>query len=136
MTPADIIKTARRAVGVPFKHQGRDLKGLDCAGLLIWTARELGIEHFDHPAYSRRPLGQLLQEIMDGQPALVRVARKPVAGDVLLMRFTKEPQHVALCAGDTVIHSYEAVGKVCEHRLDDEWRRRIVRVYQFSGVEQ
>jgi cell wall-associated NlpC family hydrolase len=51
-----------------------------------------------------------------------------------MMRFTGEPQHVGIYTGDTLIHAYESVGKVVEHRMDDKWLRRIVRVYRFKDM--
>jgi hypothetical protein len=52
------------------------------------------------------------------------------------MRFAGDPQHLAICAGDTIIHAYESAGQCCEHRLsDDLWAARIVRVYRFRGIE-
>jgi hypothetical protein len=50
------------------------------------------------------------------------------------MRFGNEPQHLAVFEGDNVIHAYESIGRVVEHRLDDKWRKRIVRVYRFKGM--
>jgi len=34
-------------LGIPFKHRGRDLRGLDCYGLIINVYRDLGYELFD-----------------------------------------------------------------------------------------
>lgn len=57
-----------------------------------------------------------------------------IPGDVLLMRFKNDPQHLAIFAGETIIHSYSTVGMVCEHRLADVWIARIVGVYRFRGA--
>ena len=62
-------------------------------------------------------------------------------GDILVMRMTRQPQHIAIHAGDEagypcVIHASEMHGKVCHHRIDELWRARVVRAYRFSGVEQ
>ena len=135
MTGADIVAEARKHIGTPFKHQGR-LPGmaLDCAGLVVIVAQNCGIEIFDAQGYGRTPNGALEATIA----AQVCVDKVPIAerqaGDVLTMRFGKEMRHVAICAGDTVIHSYEAVGKVCEHALDAMWGKRIVSVYRFKGL--
>lgn len=134
MTADDIITAARSALGVPFKHQGRSASGLDCAGLIVHVAQSLGLDYVDSDGYSRRPSGGLLESALDGQPCLERVARRQ-PGDVLLMRFTGEPQHLGIFTGETLIHSYANVGKVCEHRVDEAWARRIVRAYRFVGVE-
>jgi cell wall-associated NlpC family hydrolase len=137
MTAADLIAAARACLDTPFIHQGR-LPGqaLDCAGLLVAVARAVGADYRDVAGYSRSPSGGLLEYAMDNQPCLVRVpdlnARQP--GDVLLMRFTGDPQHLTLYAGNTIIHGYEAVGRICEHRLTEQWARRIVRVYRFRDL--
>jgi len=133
-TANDIITAARSQLGVKFRHQGR-LPGqcLDCAGLAAYVAGQIGAEFNEWPGYGRTPYNGLLEYVLDGQPCLERVYDRQ-SGDILLMRFNSEPQHVAICAGDTVIHSYSEAGKVVEHDLDEVWLARIVRVYRFKGL--
>ena len=134
MTGADIIAAARSCLGTPFVHQGR-IPGvaLDCAGLVIAVAQAVGADYCDVQGYSRTPSRQQLERALDDQPCLMRVTdRQP--GDVLLMRFAGDPQHLAIYAGGTIIHSYEGVGQVCEHDLDAAWSARIRRVYRFLGL--
>lgn len=136
MTKDDVVKAARAHIGTPFMHQGR-LPGiaLDCAGLVVAVAKELGIQHVDVTGYGRRPTGEL-RTVMAAQRSIKSV---PIverqAGDILVMRFAKEPQHLAICAGATIIHSYETVKKCCEHDLTPEWEKRITEVWRFVGVE-
>lgn len=136
MDAAALIAAARACIGTPFRHQGR-IPGmaLDCAGLLIAVAKEIGAEYVDVAGYGLNPAGGMLQTSLDAQPCLEPVLtaqRQP--GDILLMRFAAEPQHLALLAGDTIIHAYSNVGQVCEHRLSAIWSARIVRVYRFRGI--
>lgn len=136
MTGQDIIDTARQCLKTPFVHQGR-IPGiaLDCAGLVVVTADQLGIPIIDRLDYSRLPNNGSLEAALDIQPALKKVSREDVQiSDVLLMRFKSEPQHLGLYAGQTIIHTWQPVGCVCEHDLDAAWRRRIVAVYRFVGV--
>lgn len=137
MHAADIIAAARACLGTPFQHQGR-IPGvaLDCAGLLIAVAQAIGADYHDVTGYGPHPCGGMLEQALDDQPCLepVRVAQRR-AGDLLLMRFDTEPQHLAVLTGETIIHAYSNVGKVCEHRLSAVWAARIVRVYRFRGVE-
>lgn len=137
MSPQSIIESARACLGTPFVHQGRvPGLGLDCAGLIVAVAIAHQIEHFDVPAYGMRPFNGLLEQTLDAQPSLTRISRDQIApGDILLMRFSGEPQHLAIFAGDSLIHSWSAPGKVCEHRLDAKWTARIVRGYRFKGIE-
>ncbi len=137
MTVDDILNHARQCLGTPFKHQGRLIAfGLDCAGVVIHVARQIGAGHIDTSGYGRTPANGQLERTLDAQPCLERVSlANRAAGDVLLMRFASEPQHLAICAGETIIHAYEAAGLCCEHRLSSMWAARIVRVYRFIGVE-
>ena len=140
MSREEIITAARALIGTPFVHQGRRPHiALDCAGLVVAVAEEVGIAALDQQGYGRRPSNGLLQSALDGQPCLARVSPAEMQpGDVLLMRVVRDPQHLAIFAGyspvcesETIIHAEIGAGKVCEHRLDDTWRSRIVRVYRF-----
>lgn len=134
MTPDTIIASARELLGMPFRHQGRAPTGkTDCAGVICHVAEAHGLPYADQSGYPRLPGAGRLESALDDQPCLIRV---PVstrqAGDVLLMKFAGDPQHLAIFTGSTIIHAYETVGKVAEHRLDEAWERRIVRVYRFT----
>lgn len=137
MTADDIIAAARQCLGTPFRHQGRLLGfGLDCAGVAIHVARQIGVGHLDVSGYGRTPAGGQLEQSLDSQPCLSRIAiGERCPGDLLLMRFASDPQHLAILAGDTIVHAYETVGQCCEHRLSSMWSARIVRVYRFRGAE-
>ncbi len=134
MTPAAIIAAARECIDTPFMHQGRILnRALDCAGVAVHAARSMGMEVQEPAADGSLPNAAMLECWLDRQPFIERAA-VPQAGDLLLMRFTGEPQHLAVFTGENIIHAYQAVGRVVEHVLDAKWRRRIVRVYRFKGL--
>lgn len=136
ITPAAIVAAARACLGTPFQHQGRiPGRALDCAGLVVAVAQAIGAEYCDVPGYGRNPSHGLLEAALDAQPCLQAVpsaARQ--AGDILLLRFDGDPQHLAIFTGETMIHSHQKVGKVCEHRLAGVWVARIVRAYRFRGI--
>jgi cell wall-associated NlpC family hydrolase len=135
MKASAIIEAARECIGTPFVHQGRIVGlALDCAGVAVHVFDRVGCAVDQPAAYSRMPNNAMLEYWADRQPFLAREA-VPQAGDILLMRFTGEPQHVAIFTGENLIHAYEAIGRVVEHRLDDRWRKRIVRAYRFRGLE-
>ena len=131
-TGQDVVAEARTWIGTPFQHQGR-VKGraVDCAGLVVGVAHSLGFEIADMAGYARQPFGNLLKAICEAQGVKVDT---PQPGDILLMRFVREPQHLAVHAVDTIIHSYQRAGKVTEHRMDNVWRDRIVAVYRFKEL--
>jgi cell wall-associated NlpC family hydrolase len=135
--PQDIMATARAWLCTPWIHQGR-LKhvGVDCGGLIIGVGKELGLLDFDTQAYGRIPDGQRLRALCD-QNLMAKPISDIVPGDVLLMRFTRHPQHLAI-AGDSgnpfsLIHAYADVGRCVEHGADQKWRRRIVAAYSFKS---
>lgn len=134
MRAEQIIAAARECIDTPFAHQGRVVGlALDCAGVAVHVAQHwYSVEQ--PAAYGRLPHDAMLEHWLDRQPYLQR-EMVPHAGDVLLMRFKGEPQHLAVHAGDTIVHAYQPFGRVVEHRLDDKWRRRIVCAYRFTEVE-
>lgn len=107
--------------------------GVDCAGLLICVARDLGLQHYDVQGYSRVPSGGDFERHLDAN--LDRIsAIEP--GCILLMAFDSEPQHVAICTSNTsIIHAYFEVRKVVEHDLDALWLSRVRAIYRFRGVQ-
>ena len=138
-----IIAAARQQIETRFRHQGRmPGKALDCAGLVVAVADAIGADYLDQQGYSPHPSNGLLESALDAQPCLVRVKLSEMQpGDVLLMKFASDPQHLAIFIGfspiyhdEGIVHAYAQARKVCEHRLTDEWRARIVRVYRFKGA--
>ena len=130
-----IIDLARETLGTPYHHQGRvNQVGLDCIGVLEYVANNLGVEYIDGQNYSKFPHDGLLEYAIGLQGCMTQVFEKQ-PGDVFLMRFQKETQHVAIFTGDTIIHSYESIGRVVEHSLDDVWEKRITHIFRFTGVE-
>jgi NlpC/P60 family putative phage cell wall peptidase len=133
---AEILGAARTWLGTPWRHQGR-LKSVavDCGGLIIGVGRELGLLDFDTRAYGRIPDGQQLRALCEQH-----LTPKPIAeaapGNVLLMRFTRQPQHLAIVGerGEpfSLIHAYADAGACVEHGADPKWLRRIVAAYSFK----
>jgi hypothetical protein len=137
MTRDEIVAAARECLGTRFRHQGRIAgRALDCAGVLVHVARRLNLEHADPAAYGRHPCDGQLEHILDAQPALEPIAlAERLPGDVAIFRVSAaEPQHIGILTDLGVLHAHALVRKVCEHRLDDVWTQRLVRVYRFRGV--
>jgi len=139
VTRQEVIAEARTWIGTRWHHQGRMRGvGVDCAGLVIGVARSLGLSEFDVANYSRIPSGGLLRELCAANMRLI--ARELAAdGDVYLMRFEREPQHLAIRSTwqdmPSIIHAYADVRRVVEHVIDDEWLARIVGAFHIPGVE-
>jgi len=93
ITRQEIINAARNYLGVRYKHQGRTRFGLDCLGLVVRVAHDLSLSNEDSTDYGSVPDGKRLMREMDARLDITMNA-KP--GDVLLMRFDKNPQHLAI----------------------------------------
>lgn len=139
MLQDDIVRVAQSYLKTPFRHQGRvPGLGMDCAGLYVCLCQELGIPHADASGYPRTPYDGKLESELDAQPSLVRIAKEQACkGDLLAMRITGAPQHIAIHAGHIgghpyVIHASEQHGGVVLHRIDELWGVRIVRAYRFE----
>lgn len=130
-----LIAAARSYLGVPFRHQGRSARGLDCAGLVAVSLVAIGREPADVTAYGREPLDQGLRAMCVanfGEPVSKDEMRP---GDVPLMQFRGEPSHVGIVTaypegGLALIHSYAQIRKVVEHRIDPEWLGFITEVFR------
>lgn len=135
-----LVAAARSCIGTRFLHQGRVRGvGLDCAGLLLYCAADVGLPHRDFPNrnYSRWPtLGRKLIDFVESQTVPVPVdALKP--GTLLLFWCYKPtlPQHLAIVSGvGTIVHAWYDAGAVVETPLL-EWRDKIVGAYEFHGTE-
>ena len=120
----EIVATARSWLGTPWTHQGRLRNvGVDCGGLIIGVGKELDVLDFDMSAYGRIPDGQKLRALCE-QHLLAKPVSDIVPGDVLLMRFTRHPQHLAI-VGDhgepfSMIHAYADAGRCVEHCADQK----------------
>ncbi len=135
MTPQRIAEAARAYLGVPFHPHGRTRAGLDCAGLVLAVARDLGLVLRDVPPFYA-PLRSgfaLLRELRD---QLVEVNfRRPPAGAVLAFSFGRA-EHAAILieAPACVVHAWRSAGRVVETVLDDATARRVVGAFLLEQV--
>lgn len=138
ITRAQIVACARQYLGTPFQHQGR-LRGLalDCIGLPICVARDLGLPVPNYSNYDPFPTDEtVLRECRRNLTEVEPSGMKP--GDILCCR-VPVPCHVAIVtdiAPDLgMIHAYSPNQMVVEHVIDLHWLRRIAGVFLFPGVE-
>lgn len=131
-----VVLQARTWLHTPYHHQGR-LKGVgvDCAGLIIGVAHELGLSSFDIEGYTARPNGDSLHQACQAQMQALTIEQL-CPGDVLLFRFDAHPGHLGFLSGtDTLLHAYLPRRKVVEHSLDAAWWRQVVGCYRLPGVQ-
>lgn len=132
----DIVTAARRWIGVRWQHQGRSRDGIDCAGLVIVVAHELGLTEFDTTDYARQATDETMLAIC--REHMAPVARDDLQpGDVLVLGFENQ-RHMAI-VGDypypgelSIIHAYAlAPHRVVETRLDSVWMKRMIGAFRF-----
>jgi cell wall-associated NlpC family hydrolase len=130
---ANVVAAARRYIGVRWHHQGRSTAGIDCIGLVVCVARDVGIEAAKHDVrdYDKLPSNGILERLLS--PHLLPGEGLP--GDIMLFRFNLEPQHLAIVTNYGMVHAFIQAHKVVESRIDDLWRSRLVRTFSFPGVE-
>lgn len=112
VTRADIVRVARSYIETPFGHaQRKPGLGLDCVGVPICLARELGLAapDFDVPPYMPTPDGHTMIEWCDAH--LQRVERAVMQpGDMLIVVVDTDPGHIGILAdyahgGFAIIHA-------------------------------
>ena len=142
----DIVCHARSWLNTPFHHQAR-LKGVgcDCLGLIVGVVDEMGLKDasgvllssYDEVTYSREPDGAYLTQKLTGLLEEVPIADAR-AGDLALFKVRENPQHLAILTnyegGLGMIHSFAPSRRVVEHRLDDEWQSRLIKVFRWQQL--
>jgi NlpC/P60 family putative phage cell wall peptidase len=143
-----IVNQARTWLGTPFHHQARLKRvGCDCLGLIIGVVDELGLRDrhgqrlagYDEVSYSREPDGAYLTQkiaaLLDEVPVV-----EAQAGDLALFAMGDNPQHLAILTEEDgtlgMIHCYAQARCVVEHRLDEEWKQRLVAVFRLPETQR
>lgn len=128
MTPDAFIQSARSLIGVPYFHQGRSRKAVDCVGLVVFALQLSGVLTAEESAaiphnYPRNPDGQLVHALHEH---CIRVDREEMqAGDLLALKYFNDPQHLCIVERITkwnifIIHAVPD-GGVIHHALDENY---------------
>ena len=134
IAPDQVVHEARSWLGTPFHHQAR-LKGVgvDCVGLIVGVCNALGIPVEDTTNYQRFPNGYLLAKEFERQ--FIKKFTQPEAGDIMLFRISRMPQHCAICTPIGLIHSHQGVKGVIETSLPSHWRSHLIASFRLPGVQ-
>lgn len=144
-----IVASARSWIGTRFRHQGRSKKtannigGVDCLGLLVGVADELGLRHEGQilAAQDRRDYGHFPNEarLRANLERWLTPVEEFSDGNMLLLSVDGRAQHLAIVSdhalgGFGMIHAYAPARQVIEHRLDTMWKSSIVASYAFDSI--
>lgn len=109
MTAEAFIAAARGYLGVPWRHQGRTDKGMDCVGLVVLALRAIGVDAPLTATYGRmqdyRQARRYLEEYCD------RVGQAKI-GDIVLFK-NEQSLHMAIVSevkGDAPARVIQALG--------------------------
>lgn len=136
MTREQIAAAALAYRGAPWRHLGRSITGMDCIGLVIAVARDVGAKPADFDLhYDRRPDGTMAGMLREHlRPVSVRRATQ---GTVVVVATGLAGHHVGIMLDDRrFIHATSGRG-VAVDVFDHNWRQRVARVssaYDFPGV--
>jgi cell wall-associated NlpC family hydrolase len=129
----NFVAAARACIGARFRLQGRDpATGLDCIGLVIWSAQQCGLCLPDASDYLLTDTPSRLDHAIARAPLKRVDVRDMAAGDMVRLLSGGQPLHLAISTRESLIHADVRLRKVVEHRLSADWRERIVTVYRFE----
>jgi hypothetical protein len=142
LTRDSIVAAARGWMGTPFRHQGRNDRGIDCVGLVILTGKDVGAVDvdFDNKNYPRRSphSDDFLQYFRDALIEKKKQDFKP--GDIVVLKEPIFPCHCGIIGerhGElTLIHAYAPYKKVTEGFFYAEgWDNLHVATFSYHGTE-
>lgn len=131
----DFLEAARGWSGVRWLHQGRNRMGVDCVGLLIVAAADLGIEVPDLRGYRRTPDPSIfVTHILENSVP----ESEPLPGTFGIFRDGTQPCHVGIFGemhGQvSLVHAYAGTGKVMEEVFAHNWPANLVTIRSIEGL--
>ena len=141
MTGDQVVAQAREWAGVRWRHQGRSMRGVDCAGLVISVGRVLGVLEFDTTDYGPQAADESMLTLCR-QHLLPIATSQAKPGDIPVMRFGSN-RHIGIFGdypgGDlSLIHAFTGARKVVEHRFSEDWLRShgasLIGAFRFKGI--
>lgn len=152
MTPAEFVAVARSWIGTPYHDQARGPKGagVDCVGLVLAVALEVGILDGSEPFFTIKPwettggaVNEVLPKWLEGLQDWTDNVDAPEEGAVAIFDRANMLPHIGIVSvidyGGGVksfglIHAYTPEGKVIETRMDERWLRRLNTVWRVKGI--
>lgn len=137
----EIVQTAHSFLDVKWVHQGRKPNAIDCAGLIVLTAKETDLippGFKDITNYRRVPNGFAFKKMFDTYMDRVPLSRVQ-NGDIVIFGEGIYACHCGILfyENDTLymIHAYCERGKVVKERITPYWRKLIKGTYKYKGVQ-
>jgi len=136
----EIISCAKTWIDILYRHQGRSRHaGIDCAGLIICVAKELGISTFDTKAYPRIPnIIEFNRQMEKGGCRMIPFTDR-ANGDILRIAELRWPVHSGLLEIDRqgkewLIHSWRPARKVIREVITKLRFSQISSVWRYPEI--
>ena len=134
MTEKELVE---KYLGIPYKHNGRDLLGLDCWGFIICAFREREITILDLCAYDNRGCVTGGNEAFESYYKYFEEHGAPAFFDILLFK-NKDDNifHAALyLSKNRFIHAKNKTGIVIDRSDKKVWQERLVGIYRHKEIK-
>lgn len=141
VSPEEIIASARRYIGVPYRPQGRSRMGTDCGGLLLMIGKDTKLTDLEVLGYSQNPDGETFEALLKMTLVKLRNKEKVQPADIIACDYGRGIQHTAIVVEQTtservtVIHAKRNVG-VTEQILHGYDRRAWVATYRLPQFKK
>ena len=133
-----IVEAAREYIGVPWQHQGRNIYGVDCVGLLIQAGIKLGYNPIDITNYSEYYDPNILIKAFLDNGCRKIIKTRAVSGDMIIINVGKAPMHVGILSMKNgvrhIIHAYRPAGKVREEEVYPMLEKRFCFGFTYPGL--
>lgn len=140
MTADEVVAAARGWLDVPYVKRGRERTGVDCLGLGVMVARELGVPHEDQVDYQLSPRADLLILRTLGR-FLVRQPAAPIRpGLVGCFAERTHPGHIGIFSRKHgrihLIHARRLPPRVVEESWEmiPRGELRLIGLFAFPGM--
>ncbi|MHC4072997.1 MAG: NlpC/P60 family protein [Planctomycetota bacterium] len=132
----EIVECAHTLIGVPFRHQGRDLRGIDCVGVPIYIAKDLGIKEWNSVAYPPRPNMALFEKLIRDTGSREVLYGERAHGDMLRVMSFRFPVHIGIYVvspggQEFMIHAFQPFKKVIKTPLNAQEWKKVHSVWRF-----
>ncbi len=133
----ELIDFTSKAIGVPFKDQGRDFSGWDCYGPILLAYRECyGIELPDYQhisAMNSKEAGELFEAHRQSWVEVPERQERP--GDVIWLRHGSWACHVGLIVkAGLMVHCDMGVGTCVEPYTSGPWKTRVMGIFRHADL--
>jgi len=125
----NLFEIANQYIGIPFKEHGRDMKGVDCFGLILLIYKELGYNIDDYqykPGWFKGSYNFFLENYHKYAERIPENEIIMPGNAILFSVFDKSPTHIGVYLGNgKFIHCLRKVGVVISKLNQEPFKSKI-----------